>query len=133
MLENGADDYNYSMSLATYSGHIDIVELMLEKGADNYNWSMRLAAKGGHVGIVELMLERGATDYDWGMTRAIEGGGHIDIVKLMLEKGATTTIADYVLIMQIADEGGNSDIDVSILYTYLELYLLLQYYQNLKK
>ncbi|KAJ6538320.1 hypothetical protein DFH09DRAFT_1368955 [Mycena vulgaris] len=88
-----------ALTLASNSGHTDIVDLLLRNQADPnipsdyYGCALAAASSNGHIEVVRLLLKSGANanlpDDVWGCPLAAASAeGHIEILRLLLESGA---------------------------------------------
>ncbi|KAJ6579737.1 ankyrin repeat-containing domain protein [Mycena vulgaris] len=90
-----------ALTLASHSGHTDIVELLLRTQADPnipsdfYGCALAAASQNRHIEVVRLLLKSGANanlpggELEGGSPlAAASAGGHIEILRLLLESGA---------------------------------------------
>ncbi|KAJ6538309.1 hypothetical protein DFH09DRAFT_1283391 [Mycena vulgaris] len=88
-----------TLTIASDSGHTDIVDLLLRNQADPnipsdyYGCALAAASNNGHIEVVRLLLKSGANANLPGGVRgsplaAASAGGHIEILRLLLESGA---------------------------------------------
>ena len=101
--------------MASYEGHMQIVELLLDHGAtiDSSAGILEIAAFHGHGDIVETLLAGGGDvneKNDYGLTplHGAASSGHKDIVEILLHSGADINIKDndgYTPLRAAAKEG----------------------------
>ncbi|KAG8673694.1 hypothetical protein FPOAC1_007010 [Fusarium poae] len=123
-----------ALKVASYRGHLEIVQLLLDKGADLnrkgglYGYALQAASAslfGNRSGVVRLLLTRGAdvnaTGGRYGNAlQAATERGHLGVVQLLLDKGANVN-ADIVQLL--LDRG----VDVNVTGNYGNaLYIALQ-------
>ena len=77
---------NLAMWEAIKMENMEITKLMIDKGADDFNWGLSLATETGNMEMVNLMIDKGATAFDMGFDGAIRGG-HLDLAKFFIIKG----------------------------------------------
>ncbi|KAJ7162538.1 cyclin-dependent protein kinase inhibitor [Mycena crocata] len=92
------------LSLASQSGHIDVVTLLLQRGAQclpnsNGEYPMHLAAREGHVEVCSLLLHHDGWDtpdkyHEWTPLFHAARYGRGDCVRVLLAGGARCRAAD---------------------------------------
>ncbi|KAJ7228963.1 cyclin-dependent protein kinase inhibitor [Mycena pura] len=92
------------LSLASQSGHFDVVMLLLERGAQclpnsNGEYPMHLAAREGHADVCRLLLHRDGWDtpdkyHEWTPLFHAARYGRGDCVRILLEAGAKVRATD---------------------------------------
>lgn len=116
-----SEKYDTLIWVASYFGHIDVVEHLLENGADVHSTDekpIRCASRRGHTNVVELLLSRGAnvhTFCDEALRWACKNG-HTGVVRLLLQNEANVH-ADGDWAIRWACEYGHIDV-VKILIEY---------------
>jgi ankyrin repeat protein len=87
------------ISVASYHGHLQIVQLLVEHGADVntaggiYGYPLQAASHGGHLVVVRSLIEHGADVNVQGgeygnALQAASFNGHMDIVRLLIDHDA---------------------------------------------
>ncbi|KAJ7693073.1 ankyrin repeat-containing domain protein [Mycena rosella] len=90
------EDFFPSLWIASYHGHIDIVQLLIDVGAEidgrkeYYENALHAASWNGHVQVLQVLIDHGASvDTPGGYAlQAASFNGHGQIVRLLIEKGA---------------------------------------------
>lgn len=92
------------LSLASQSGHVDVVLLMLQYGSkcvpnSNGEYPMHLAAREGHVDVCRLLLHLDGWDtqdkyHEWTPLFHAARYGHEGCVEILLEAGSRVQITD---------------------------------------
>ncbi|KAJ7481304.1 ankyrin repeat-containing domain protein [Mycena galericulata] len=114
---------SYEIIVASYYGHLHMVQLLVEHGANvdaqdgRYGTALQAAAEQGHEDIVGLLIEHGVNvnaeggEYGTAMQAAADGG-HEDIVQLLIEHGANVNAQGgrYGTALQAAADSGHEDI-----------------------
>ena len=82
-----------ALSLASWKGHVEAVELLLDAGADvhaAHDYALREASEHGCTAVVQLLIRRGANVHACGgwPLRQASVKGHADAVEALLEHGA---------------------------------------------
>jgi hypothetical protein len=92
----GADVHAWNdeaLRLASYYGHVAVVECLLKAGADVHageDQALRYASENGHVAAVECLLKAGANVHaqeDYALQWASRNG-HVAVVECLLKAGA---------------------------------------------
>ena len=97
---------NTPLRIASYSGHVAIVELLLDHGADKSRRSdetgftpLIYASLWNHLAVAKLLLDRGAEIDEpdvWGRTPLMcaSVNGHLALVEFLLDRGADPEVRD---------------------------------------
>uniref|UniRef100_A0A6C0CL55 Ankyrin repeat protein n=1 Tax=viral metagenome TaxID=1070528 RepID=A0A6C0CL55_9ZZZZ len=110
-------DNNYTIRLASDSGHTEIVERLLadprvDPSALN-NEAIRLASENGYTEIVEILLADPRVDVfadnNWGIKFASKKG-HTEIVQILLADPRVDPSADNNLPIRFASKNGHTEI-----------------------
>ncbi|KAJ7441378.1 ankyrin repeat-containing domain protein, partial [Mycena galericulata] len=119
---------NPEIIVASYYGHLQIVNLLIGKAADvnatggYYGSALQAAAANGQTEIVYILIEKGADINAVGgkygsSLQAASYGGHTDIVHILIKKGADISAAGgkYGSSLQAAAYRGHAQIICSLL------------------
>lgn len=92
------------LSLASRTGHLDVVTFLIETGAENKpnsngQYPIHLAAKEGRVDVCRFLIRRDGWDlpdkyHEWTPLFHAARYGHADCLRLLLEAGAQVRIVD---------------------------------------
>jgi len=92
------------LSLASRTGHLDVVTFLIEAGAENKpnnngEYPIHLAAKEGHVDVCRFLIRRDGWDlpdkyHEWTPLFHAARYGHAECLRLFLEAGARVRIVD---------------------------------------
>jgi hypothetical protein len=93
-----SDSSKEAVIVASYYGHLRIIELLINKGADvnalggKYVTALQAASVNGHTDIAELLINKGADVNVWGgqygtALLAASVNGHKGIAELLINKG----------------------------------------------
>jgi ankyrin repeat protein len=111
------------ISVASYYGHLQMVELLVEHSANvnaqggHFGHALQAASFNGHIDVVQLLMEHGVNvdaqggEYQSAL-QAASCNGHIDIVQLLMEHGANVNVqgGQYGSALQAASVNGHMDI-----------------------
>lgn len=116
----------FPLSLASRTGHLDVVLLLLERGAQsvpnsNGEYPAHLAAKEGHMEICRLLVRHGGWDVpdkynEWTPLFHAARYGHANCIRVFLEAGCH---------FNAVDEIGNSPVHYAAWYGHQECVALL--------
>ncbi|KAJ7923155.1 ankyrin repeat-containing domain protein [Mycena leptocephala] len=123
LLEEAPHLDNQEISVASYYGHLQIVQLLVDHDANvnalggRLGNALQAASDGGHINIVQLLIEHSADVNAQGgeygnALQAASSNGHINIVQLLIEHGADVNAqgGEYESALQAAFEGGHINI-----------------------